>query len=118
MSWVGSLDVTGGAVPRLQVFATLANEFWIAIIVPGTTVIIVMLTVSCLYCTLRLHGILHPLVYACFPFVAVFLLTVVVVGIFGQLAADNRGSRGCVEGLEMAGLRFEYELTGTDWRHV
>ena len=99
---------------RLRVFNILANEFWGGIIVPGCTVIVVMLTVGCLYCTLRLHGILHPVVYAFFPFMAVFLLAVILIGVFGQLTAVNRNARGCVEVLEMASRRLEHEFGGVD----
>lgn len=75
---------------QLEVFVKLANEFWGGIIVPGCTVLVVALTVGSLYCTLRLHGTLHPLVYAFFPVVTVFLLTVIVIGVFGELAAVKR----------------------------
>ena len=92
----------------------LANEFWGGIIVPACTVIVIVFTVGSVYCTLRLHGVLHPLVYAFFPIVAVFLLTVILFGVFGQLAAVNRNARYCVQALEMASRRLEYEFVGTE----
>ena len=60
---------------------------------------------------------LHPVVYAFFPFVAVFLLAVILFGVFGQLAAVNRNAGGSVEALEMASRRLGYEL-GVDWGNI
>ena len=82
------------------------------------TVVIIMLTVGCLYCALRLHGILHPLVYTFFPSMAVFLLAVILFGVFGQPAAVNRNARDCVEALEVACSRLGYELGQVKRGHI
>ena len=103
---------------RLRVFGVLANKFWGGITVPGCTAIVVMLTVGCLYCALRLHGILHPVVYTFFPSMAVFLLAVILIGVFGQLAAVNRNVRDCVKAMEVASWRLGYELAQVNRGHI
>ena len=92
----------------------LANNFWGGIIVPACTVIVIVFTVGSIYCTLRLRGVLHPLVYAFFPVVAVLLLAVILFGVYGQLDAVIRNARACVQALEMASQRLEYEFSGTE----
>ena len=87
-------------------FSILANGFWGPIIVPGCTVLIVLLSFSSIYCTLRLHGHLHPFIYAFFPTLAAFMVGGVVFGVFGQLSKVKRNADACVEEIVMEGRKL------------
>ena len=98
---------------RLQIFMVLTNGFWGGIIIPGCVVLVVALTVASLYCSLRLHGLVHPLVYAFFPILAVFMLRLIVIAVFVKLSDVHRNATGCVDDLEMLGKKLRLVVSGS-----
>lgn len=106
----------GTLYDRIKIYSVLANNVWESLIVPGSTVLMILESVSAIYCTLRLHGQVHPLAYAFFPALAVFAVGGVLVGLYGELTKVNRNSNACVDDIVNAGrqLRVSLARSGCD----
>ena len=59
-----------------------------------------------LFATLRLHGHLHPVVYAFFPICFVFTIVAGLIGIYGEFAKVNQNSCDCMNGIVNEGIKL------------
>ena len=92
---------------RIQVFCAISNCFWRSIIMPANIVLLVIGTSGCIFCTLRLHGHLQPVVYLFFPTMTIFLIGIYLFGVYRLISKVNENSCDCLNELVQEGKKLK-----------